>query len=266
MVEQIYDTLQALLFLELPKNAQGAPTVYNRLIKGWYFGDRTVVAGTPALIVSAESSSPKDVAQNVLQYEHKINIAVKSGNDNTEISERVTLEMARLVREALLPHRRIWVMTKCPFCLKHILTPAHFIAQHAAIFAPYAAQSLANFSATWYETHAPSDTVPSLPDSGVGADAFQLLCADAVTSTPSAFWTQVNSLITQPMLAALKAIETQEMRPVRLLFDVKFSDIKPSEDSKEQQLLHGSEFSLTASELLRQPAYGPDNVPTDAWN
>ncbi len=101
MLEQVYDTLKGILFHELPKNSNNIPHVYDRPITGWYFGDRTPIPNTPAIIFQGQSSTPKDIAFGVREIEHNIKISLFTSNDDPDITERVILEMTRLVHEAL---------------------------------------------------------------------------------------------------------------------------------------------------------------------
>jgi hypothetical protein len=258
MLEQVYDTLRAILFNDLPKNVQGKPVVYNRVIKGWYFGDRSPLPDTPALIFEAADSDPKEIAQNLLEYEYSFRVMLKTGNDNVETSERVAQEMARLIREALMPHRRIWVMTACPFCLKHILSPEHFTIVHSDVLAPYVEAAQQQFAATWYETKPLSVAVPTLLASGVAVDAMALLYADVAASV-----TVAN--LSADALTAIQFQISTSAQPARLLYDGIFTKVVTTEDNKEQQLLHSGEFTIRFKEVRWQSAYGPDNVSTDAW-
>jgi hypothetical protein len=49
------------------------------------------------------------------------------------------------------------------------------------------------------------------------------------------------------------------------LYDVIISDIKPCSQANDQQLFRGGEFTITAKELYKIEAFGPDNISTDAW-
>lgn len=258
MVERIYDTLKGILYNDLPKNAKDQVVVYDRPIIGWYFGDRDVKPSSLSLIFYGTSTPLKDVSLGLQEYEHKITIGVDAGADNIELSERLVLEATRLVLSVLRRHRRMWVLEPCPICGKFMLSPQHYAIDHNAIFSSYSATAQTNFDNQWAETHDASVSAPNLPSSGLAAESF-LRVYEAVGAG-----TTVSGLNT----TARKNI--QQMRndyvdPIRILYDITCSDVKPSDDGRSQALLKNGTITVTAKELVKQTIYGPDNVPTTAF-
>ena len=258
MVERIYDTLKGILYNDLPKNAKDQVVVYDRPIIGWYFGDRDVKPSSLSLIFYGTSTPLKDVSLGLQEYEHKITIGVDAGADNVELSERLVLEATRLVLSVLRRHRRMWVLEPCPICGKFMLSPQHYAIDHNAIFSSYSAAAQTNFDNQWAETHDASVSAPTLPSSGLAAESF-LRVYEAVGAG-----TTVSGLNT----TARKNI--QQMRndyvdPIRILYDITCSDVKPSDDGRSQALLKNGTMTVTAKELVKLTIYGPDNVPTTAF-
>jgi len=259
MLEQIYETLRGIIWHEFPKNGSGKPIVYDKVIEGWYIGDRTLISDTPAIVVHGSTAKPEDVASNLVLYTHTITVGLWTTNDNKEITERNILEMTRSLQKALLPHRRIWVLIKCPICNKKIFTPLHFTADHNNVFGAYATAVQTDLANTWLETHPSSDPLPSFIDSGIARAAYERVYED------------VRNNIAVPNLSnsaknTILAYQAKSRDPIRLLYDVRISDIKPSDDGVEKENLHGATFTITAKELVKQPAYGPDNVPTGSYD
>ena len=56
------------------------------------------------------------------------------------------------------------------------------------------------------------------------------------------------------------------MKPIRLLYDTKISDIKPTDNGIDKQTYHIGEITIHALEVTRISASGPDGVSTDAWS
>jgi hypothetical protein len=258
MLEQIYETIRGILFYELPKNNNNKVVVYDRVIKQFLLGDQEVIE-QPAIVIKGGTSKPQKYAYGINKLTHTITIQTWSQNDTKEISERVSQEMARLIYEALLPHKRIWVMVKCPICNKKIMSPLHFATVHSVLFSPYITTVETSLENTWLETHSSTDSMPSFVDSGVARAAYDLLSEDVRNSV------NVPNLTTEARDRILY-YQGDKRRPIRLLYNVDISDIKPSDDGMGKQILHASEFSITLEELIMQPSYGPDSVPTDSWD
>jgi hypothetical protein len=259
MLEQVYETVRGILFTDLPKNNAGQNVVYDRVIKQFLFGDQETIPEQPAIVIKGSTSKPQKYAHSLYKLTHTITIQTWAQNDNKEISERVSQEMARILFETLLPHKRIWVMVKCPICNKKIMSPLHFTLTHATLFAPYVTIVETDLTNTWLETHPSTDTIPPFVDSGVARAAYELLDTDVRNSV------SVPNLTTQARDRILY-YQNDKRRAVRFLYNVDMTDIKPSDDGMGKQLLHASEFSIMMEELVKQTAYGPDTVPTDSWD
>lgn len=259
MLEQVYETVRGILFSELPKNSSGNAVVYDREIKHFLLGDQEPIPEQPAIVIRGSTTKPQKYAQNTYKLTHTITIQTWAQNDTKETAERISQEMAREIFEALLPHKRIWVMVKCPICNKKIMSPLHFTLAHSTLFAPYVSLVESNLTNTWLETHPSSDTIPSFVDSGIARAAYDLLDADVKNDISVAN-------LSQEAKDRIIFYQNDKRKAIRLLYNVDITDIKPSDDGMGKQILHSAEFSLTLEELIKQNSYGPDNVPTDAWD
>ena len=257
MVEKIYDTIRGILYSALPKNAKNEVVVYDRPIKNWLIGDRDVVPSDTAVMLSGTTVNAKDVAFNIRELEYRITLTVFASADNQETSERLSLEMARIIHAVLLSHYRMWVIDLCPICGKFALSPEHLTIDHTALLAPYVTAAENALDDLWEETHDVSVAAPTPPASGVAADAFLRLYEDVRNDVV------VTGLSTKAR-SNIKAMQRDLIEPIRLLYSVVMTDVKPSDDGKGQQLLHTAQFTISARELVKYPSFGPDNVPTTA--
>jgi hypothetical protein len=127
MVEKIYDTIKAILYTDFPKNSQGYPEIYDRVIEQWFFGDRQILPSPLGVVLRNTSSNLKDIGFGLREIEYTIGVTIYSSNDDKETSERVVLEAARVAHNILKNHRSMWVCDLCPFCGKLPLSPIHYI-------------------------------------------------------------------------------------------------------------------------------------------
>jgi hypothetical protein len=257
MQQSIYETFQAILFSEMPKNSQGNVIVFDREIKGWNIGDRKLKPAVPSISIYGSSLSKKEIASLTYEIEHTVSIKLETGNDSQLVSSVVLQEFERLVYEIFNGKRQIWVMTQCPFCLKKTLSPEHFIIEHNNIFASYVSTANTNASSIWSETHA--DAMPSLPQSRLAVMAFDLIYERILNNK------SVNGL-TAEQKRNFDFLISNKMKPIRLLYDVKITDIKPTDNAIDKQTFHTGEISIHGMELSKIPSVGPDNVSTEAWS
>ena len=255
MLERIYDTIRGILYYRMPKNAEGNVVIYDRVVSGWYFGDRDVKPSSLSIIVYGATVPVADAAFGMQEVEHRITIGTDAGSDNTENSERQAQELARVVFEVLKDYRTLWVMDLCPVCGKWSMTPRHFTEAHGTLMAPFVSATTTHFNTLWSQNH--SSSAPTLPDSGLAADAF-LRLYEAVRNGDN-----VANLSTEAEANILQ-MQKDLASPLRLLFDVKLTDSKPSDDGRGQQLLRQGEFTLSARELVKVVNRGPDDVPLEA--
>lgn len=127
MVEKIYETIRGILYDQFPKNNQGIPTVYDRPILNWYFGDRKLLPSPLGIIMKGTTANIKDIGFGLREIEYSIGIQFYSSNDDQETTERVIEEAARLTHSILKNHRSMWICDLCPFCGKLPLSPIHYI-------------------------------------------------------------------------------------------------------------------------------------------
>jgi hypothetical protein len=259
MLEQVYETIRAIIYNDFPKNGNDQPVVYDRIVKQFYLGDQEAIGEQPAVVIRGSSSKPEKYGQGYNKVTHTITIQTWAQTEKKEIAERMSQEMARIIWEILLPHKRIWVCVKCPVCNKKIMSPLHFTDAHSTLFTPYVTTAETEMTNTWLETHPASDPVPPFVDSGIARAAYDLLDEDVRNnvSVPN---------LTNAAKNRILFYQNDKRRAVRLLYNVDVSNIKPSDDGMGKQILHSAEFTLTAEELIKQASYGPDSVPISAWD
>lgn len=273
MQAELFDALRGILLSELPQSgSSGRVVILDHVVEGWYYGNQTVIADVPAILLESQSATPKPVAFGTYEVEHSVNLSLFVRGGDTDDAERLAQEMCRIVWEALLPHRQVWVCSICPLCRKTILTPQHYTEPdgsggHETLLAPFVTAVEADYASLWTSIHGESSSVPALTPSGVAAEAFNRLYdllgddADAVVMG-----------LTTAQRANLLAFRRDRVRPIRLVYDLYPSEIKPiggEVGDKEEKLLKGSGFTLRCKEVVlagdSPNAFGPDGVPTTAW-
>ena len=257
MQQSIYETFQAILFLEMPKNDANNIIIYDREVKGWSLGDRRLKPATPAIVIYGTSLNKKEIATFTYEIEHTITIKLETGNDDQTTSAAVLQEFERLVNEIFNSHRQIWVLDKCPVCMKKTLSPEHYLLEHSDLFQSYADTAVTNLETLWAETHI--TTMPEISNSRKASLAFDGLFSDIKNNRP------VERLNAETKRAFDFMIKNK-MKPIRLLYDVKISDVKPTDNGIDKQTYHIGEITIRAMELTRVSSIGPDNVSTDAWS
>lgn len=258
MLERVYDTLRGILYHELPKNAKDQIVIFDRPVTGFYIGEQGVKPNAISFTFKGSSSSLKDIAFGLQEFEHTITIEISVGADNIETTERVTQEAVRLVLSILRKHRRMWVVDYCPICKKFALNPQHFTLDHNDILSTYATTVTSEFNNLWNDTHDPNIAPPSLPASGLAAEAFIRMYNDVGAGV------SVANLSTTSRSNILR-MRADNVEPIRLLYDVICNDNKGSDDATGRQLFRNGTVVIRAKELIRQLYYGPDNVPTTAY-
>jgi hypothetical protein len=257
MQQNIYETFQALLFLEMPKNSAGNIVIFDREIKAFNLGDRRIKPAVPTITIYGSALNRKEVSTLTYETEHTITIKLETGNDDQTLTAKILQEFERLINQAFLSHRQIWVMDQCPVCLKKALSPRHFILEHPDIFSSYETSELANLEAIWDETHTTS--IPAIPASRSATMAFYAVLEDIRNNRPVARLDAAGK-------RAFEFVLSTKMNPIRLLYDVKISDVKPTDNAIDKQTFHTGEITIRAMELTRALASGPDNVSTDSWS
>lgn len=257
MQQNIYETIQAILFSEMPKNSSGNVVIFDREIKGWAIGDRKLKPALPAIAIFGQSMNRKEIATLTYELEHSITIKLEVAQDDQTITSAILQEFERLVDEILSRHKQIWVMTQCPFCLKKALTPEHYILDHNNIIASYVTTAITNAETIWDQTH--TSSMPSLTNSRKAIMAFDLLYQDFINSRP------IPSL-TAEQSRNFDFLVSTKMKPIRLIYDVKVSDIKITDNAIDKQTFHTGEINVKGLEINKVESVGPDNVSTGAWS
>ena len=258
MLEKVYDTLRGILYHELPKNAKNQLVIFDRPVTGFYIGEQAVKPNGISFTFKGSSSPLKDIAFGLQEFEHSLTIDISVGADNIETTERVTQEATRIVLSVLRKHRRMWIVDTCPICNKFTLNPQHFTVDHNNIFSTYVTTVTNEFNNLWSDTHDPDISAPSLPASGLAAEAFIRMYNDVGAGVT------VTNLGTTARNNILR-MRTDNVEPVRMLYDVMCNDIKSSDDATNRQLFRNGTITIRAKELVRQLYFGPDNVPTTAY-
>ncbi len=251
--------MQGILFHEFPKNNNGQAVVYDRPVTGFYIGDVGVKPNALSIAIKGGSSSLKDIALGLQEYEHNITVEINAGGDNIALAERITQEATRIILSILRKHRRMWVVELCPICGKSSLTPQHFTIDHSSLLSSYVSTVNSEFSTLWQQTHPSSIAVPTIQPSNLAAEAFLRLYNDVGTGTTV-------SGLSSSQLSNIQRMISDNIEPVRFLYDVICNDNKPSDDATNKQLYRSGTVTVTAKELVKQTQYGPDNVPTTAYS
>jgi hypothetical protein len=259
MLERVYDTVQGILFHEFPKNNNGQAVVYDRPVTGFYIGDVGVKPNALSIAIKGGSSSLKDIALGLQEYEHNLTVEINAGGDNIALAERITQEATRIILSILRKHRRMWIVELCPICGKSSLTPQHFTIDHSSLLSSYVSTVNSEFSTLWQQTHPSSIPVPTIQPSNLAAEAFLRLYNDVGTGTTV-------SGLSSSQLSNIQRMISDNIEPVRFLYDVICNDNKPSDDATNKQLYRSGTVTVTAKELVKQTQYGPDNVPTTAYS
>ena len=259
MLERIYDTFIGILFSEFPKNAKNQAIIYDRPISGFYVGDIGIKPNSISISIKGGNSPLKDIALGLQEFDHNLTVLVNVGADDIQTTERLTQEASRIILSILRKHRKIWVVDLCPICGKSALSPVHFTNDHSSLLSTYQTTVTNEFNTLWAETHPVSVPAPSIPTSGLAAESFIRLYNDVVANV------NVPGLSTDARNNILR-MYSDNLDPVRLLYNVTCSDAKPSDDSINGQLFRNGSITINAKELIRQTQYGPDNVSTSAYS
>ncbi len=256
MLEKVFDTIQGILYSDMPKNSAGKVVVYDRPVEHWLIGERQTKPGNISICLYGNSSPLKDITFGYQEFEHTIIVDIDAGADNIDLSERIIQEATRLVLHALRKHRRMWVLDVCPICTKFALSPQHYIIDHNDILAPFKASAISDFNTLWNQTH--TNSAPTLPDSGLATEAFyrmydQVKAGVAVTN------------LTDTAKRNILKMQRDFLEPIRMLYDVIPSTNEFSDNAVGNQLYKSGKITISAKELVRLSDYGPDNVPTTAY-
>jgi len=164
MTERIYDALRGILYVQFPQNSLNQALIYDRPIKNWFVGTRTIVPNDISILIHGNSVSEEDYSFGYRKLTYNFDIVLYLMGEDPEIVTRYSTEGARIIRNILTQHKRIWVMDLCPICNKLPTNPVHFFsdATHTAIFGSYGDQTgpygpagtaYNAFLTNWQETH-----------------------------------------------------------------------------------------------------------------
>jgi hypothetical protein len=257
MLERIYDTFRGIIYNEMPKDYNGQAIVFDRPITAWYFGERDVKNTNLSVTFRGGTGTLKDIALGLQEFSYNIKLDINAGADNPEISERLIQETVRLITAIMRKHRRVWIVDICPICQKFTLSPEHFILEHNDVLSTYVTAVVADYNALWTETHPATISPATLPNSAKATEAFLRMFED------------VRNDVTVPNLTTtarknIKRMQSDFVEPIRILYDVSCYSETFSDDATGRALQKGGSVDITAKELVKQYAYGPDNVSTSA--
>ena len=164
MTERIYDVIRAILYLQFPKNSQQIPVIYDRPVKNWYIGERSVVPDDITVMITASNITETDAFWGYRNLDYDIMVKLYAVGDDHDTTLRIATEGARIIRNILVNHRRIWVMDLCPICTNLPTSPAHFFVDsiHQSVFGVYGSEygptgpagDVYNaFRTNWWKTH-----------------------------------------------------------------------------------------------------------------
>lgn len=262
MIENVLDTIQGLIFTNLPKQG-GKPTIYDKSITFEYGDVYPTAANMPAVVIQADSGTPEDFAFGTVEMTYKITISCWVSSGNKELSERHALEFGRLVYDSLLGNRIIWVCPKEPISgdAKMLLSPEYYYNAFPALMSPFMNQAYAEFTDVWSQTHSGIANTADLPIAGVAAAAIQSLFNEVeagvgVTNLPALAIDDINAYI------------ADGVKPVRMLYNNRMSNIELSSgQGGDNSILISSVFTLEAKELIEIPRFGPNQtgIGATAW-
>jgi hypothetical protein len=258
MLERVFDTIQGILYNDLPKNSASKVVVYDRPIEHWFIGERQIKPSNISITLSGASSPLNDVSYGFQEFEHTVNIEIDAGSDNVDSSERIIQEATRLMMQSIRRHRRMWVLEICPICEKFALSPEHYTIAHNSLLSSYVTAANTDFQATWSYTHPVSSVAPSLPDSGVATEALYRLYEDIKNSVTVAG-------LSDSARRRFLRMSADFVEPIRMLYNVRCTQNEFSDNSTGKQLFKSGKITIQAKELVRIEEYGPDNVPTTAY-
>jgi hypothetical protein len=259
MLESIMDTLRGIIHFELPKNQNNIPTLYTEEIRHWYYGDRSVIAETPSILFTPKNVDIKKISYNTFELTYHLTVSGWARSKTNELSERYGYELTRLIYYVLLKHHVLWVCTPCWVCKEKIFSPEHYTIKHPQIFNQYLTQSQNNFNTLWLQSHFSTDPSPTWTNSGLAVESLNLLYNDVINGVGV---TNVDITIQEIFLSGQQKLR----KPVVLLYDVNVTDVNPATEPKEQEILKGGEFTITAKERVIISSFGPDNVPKDYYD
>ena len=78
MVDKIYDTIKGILYTDFPKDNQGYPQVYDRIIQQWFFGNRQILPSPLGVVLRGTTSNIKDIGFGLREIEYSIKITFYS--------------------------------------------------------------------------------------------------------------------------------------------------------------------------------------------
>jgi len=256
MLEKIYDTYKGILYNELPKDVNGKVVIYDKPIQNWFVGDREIKPGVVSVTFKNGSTVIKDISLGLQENTHTFDIEISVGASNVDNSEKLAQEASRIFLAALKKHRRVWVVDICPICEKFTLSPSHYLISHDTIFNPVAIGVTTDYETLWYQTHPASIPPTALPTSGVATESFYRVWDLVAEGTAVAN-------LSSTAVKNIQRMQSDFVDPIRILYDVTYTTVKPSND-KVEQLYRVATISFNCKELSRQVVYGPDNVSTDA--
>lgn len=258
MLERVFDTIQGILYNDLPKNSAGKVVVYDRPVERWLIGQRQIKPSNISVTIYGNSSPLNDISFGFQEFEHTITVDIDAGADNIDSAERVIQEAVRLMMQSLRRHRRIWVLEICPFCEKFALSPQHYTVAHNSYLSSYVSAATTDFNNRWLATHPASISAPSLPASGLATEAVFRLYEDIKNGV-------VVAGLPDSVKRKFLRMSADFVEPIRILYDVKTKDNDFSDNSTGNQLIKSGKITIQAKELVRIEDYGPDNVPTTAY-
>lgn len=266
MQELILETIKGLLFYNFPKNTSGQPVAYGSVVTNFVVGKRTITGIKPPSVVIYGNQIPSKIPTfGAREIEHSITIEYWAQNTTKFLSEVDAQEGARIIYEILLPHRRMWVVSKCPICLTHTLSPEHYLDVHSNIIDSYVTTFTTDYAAWWNSWNAstitPTDVVNMLPASRLSAQAWEMFWNAVLASNSNTF----SPLTTQAYNNILQSGKDLR-RPIMELYDCNVSQAIGSDGGDEQQFLYKSTITFTAKQLVEISTFGPDgpSVPTEA--
>lgn len=254
---------------EMPKNSEGLPCVLDRVVSGWFHGDRQIIANNelPAIVVDGNSQRVDWLGYRMFQINWNISVICYIRADDADDATTLINEMTRIVANILKKHSKIWVFEPCIFDMEYFHSPAH-LQTHDELD-PIVNEIRDDFITRWNITHLPQGTGGSIPTAPTIDDNEAYIMAyikyftqyAASNEATVAYYDFSNNLHYTNVNKIYSAYINDDVKPVRLLSFVKIDNIQYGYvPKKNNQILRASEIQLSAVEIEPVFSFGPNNV------
>ena len=247
--------------------SNGLPSIFGIPIKGWFHGDRAVIAENdlPAIAFDSEDLNSELVTfhgyQRTWNFSILPYIQLDYSDDSTTFLNYVTNMIDRIMRQ----HTKMWIFESCFICGQDFLNPSHLMS-HPELTS-LATTVRAEFTQRWTVTHqvqggGPPPPSPTMNDADAYATAYyRLYDSGTIASPTNVTFTRHKKNITMSNQDILNEYKAHLIIPVRFLSFVMVDSINYGVVAKiNNQYLRGSQIKVSAKEIDPVHIFGPNNV------